>query len=271
MEISEFNNISKLADWVEYTILFEQQKISKSTFASYLMSASSDSVNSETIDSVWLELTFRQEFYGNNPPYQFVDEIIVSSINWIDFPSYMACLIFSLTGNPVRTVESGKLFEKISALALKDYLSGDVITFGHPSGITVQNICELSYENFTQELSPERKDAKLDVYGWKLFDSRNNKIIVLMQCSSGNNWRTKINECNWFAWKRYIDFALPPITSISIPKVLTTYEIREYCDGNLLFDRCRIYRFGQLINNNKELSKETFDWCIKRIEEIEQQ
>ena len=90
-----------------------------------------------------------------------------------------------------------------------------------------------------------------------------------MQCASGNNWRTKINECRWFAWKKYIDFALSPITSISIPQVLTSYEIREYCDGNLLFDRCRIYKFGKLFNKNTELSLETSDWCNRRIEEIE--
>jgi len=156
------SDLASMADWVELYAAVGKTAISKSEVCSAIgegkdpeleESSTNDVRQEHLVDDVWLELERRESLYGEDPPFIFEKRRIVSKIDWKHHPEYLMCLLLSILGNPntpiAPSTETGKLFERLSSEAIKNYLGGHTIIYGHPSKLKVQNIADQLYENTT--------------------------------------------------------------------------------------------------------------------------
>lgn len=271
-DIPDASDIGNVADWIELSVAYSQESISKSEVSSKIEGALADEPSDAFISSVWDELDLRMQLYGEYPPFICDSMEVIPNLVWEENPEYLMCLILSLTGNPSNPTPTGKLFEKISMEAVKNYLNGKAIVFGHPSPFTILQLSQLTKEKFKSELPANYNDRGLDVIAWKPFnDNRGNQVIVLMQCAGGHNWTSKTGDVVLRAWKeKYMTFGCTPVRGFSTVVVISDSDRFEEIsfEADLLFDRPRIY--CNTINFALEgtLRPDILNWCNDRIAEI---
>ncbi len=270
--ISNSASICDVADWVELFIAYFQVELSKSRLSSHIEESTGNEPDETFVDSIWQELEFRENLYGDQPPFRVDSRTVKSEIDWNNRPEYMACLIFSLVGNPTNSLRSGTLFERMTSEAMRNFLQGESIACGSSAAARVNEICRRTNEKFNCMPPRRRKDRNLDVVAWKSFgDSRASQLIILMQCKSGHDWKDKLKELNLTAWCRYIHFACPPIKGFSIPVIISNPEDLEEIsvDAGLIMDRVRIYRnFVSSSPADNTLRGDLVKWCDRRLREI---
>lgn len=274
-DIESPNDINHVADWVELYIAYSKESISKADLSSYIEGAHGIEPSEDLINSIWTELEERGRLYGENSPIKVDRRIVEPNFDWVDFPHYMAFLIYSLEGNPYVTSETtanagGKLFERLSLVAIKEYMNGEAVIYGFPKEQSIQEIAEnLLHERFNYTPPSYRKDRNLDIIAWKPFeDSRNSQIILLIQCASGRNWRSKLNELSLTAWSTYINFAAVPIRGFCAPISISDRErLRELSfDSGVFFDRTRLFKYSSKVPS--DLRQEALEWCNLRLKEM---
>mgnify|MGYP001241864959 CR=1 FL=1 len=273
-DISSPNDVTYVADWVEFHVAYEHESLSKAELSSSIEGAQGDEPSEDFISSVWNELEIRQILYGENSPFRVNGGIIEPILNWKDKPFYMAFLIYSLEGNPntpeTTAVDGGKLFEKICREAIEKYVGGKALIYGFPAEQTVQEIATAQLnEKFVFTPPGYRKDRNLDIFAWKPFgDNRSSQVVILVQCATGFNWKGKLNELNISAWTKYIHFSATPIKGFAAPVTVTNAQrIEEHStDGGIFFDRLRLFRL--LTSLPQELHNECIDWCTIRLKQI---
>jgi hypothetical protein len=271
-DIPDASNISSVADWIEFSITYENSSISKSAVSSKIEGGMGEEPNDTFLSSIWDELEVRMNLYGNPPPFICSSLEVTSTINWTSNPEYLMCLILALTGNSSDPTPSGKLFERISMEAAKHYIKGNAIIFGHPRLLSILEICQLTNERFKSELPSNYKDRGLDVIAWKPFDdNRGNQIIILMQCAGGYNWTSKTGDVILRTWKeKYMTFGCTPIRGFSTVVVISDRNRFEEIsfETDLLFDRPRIYRNTRQFELDITLRPAILDWCNNRLKVI---
>ena len=147
-----------------------------------------------------------------------------------------------------------RMFESVASTALQTYLGGDSFRFGFPREDPDQPI-KTALENLEQRtgdpLSPTYpvkatdKDLGLDVVGWKDFlDGRASKVLVYMQCATGENWHGKRGDLDTSPggiWNQLVAWTTPPIKAMAIPYVVPPGDQwKRSTPGLLLMDRLRI-------------------------------
>jgi len=270
-EIPDSTSPQTVADWVEFEICLNSYELAKSETSAYMEASFGYDLGDDRVDSVWLELERRITLYGDKPPFRVNGNVVECCIDWHAYPEYMACLIFSLVGNAVEPLESGKLFERISGVAMKHYLPGQSLLPGFPDHLSAKAIAESLNERFIREPLPTSKDRKLDLIAWKSFnDCRCSQIVVLIQCASGHDWKQKVAQPNVDAWCKYIQFGCRPIKGFALPLLLSDPEVFEdvSADGGLIIDRARIYRSIVASSPDESLKGDVRCWCNLRITDI---
>ncbi len=160
-------------------------------------------------------------------------------------------------GSTVDHHEPAILFERLVKTALASYLCGDAARFGvpHPdfSGDFTSRARALAVkiqERPVRDLSTvtaHQGDYGLDVIGWRSFDDRESKIVVLCQCGIGADFEGKVLPVE--RWKRVIDFACNPVTALAIPfqDFGSGPKVRSLTiDAGILLDRSRISKFANM-------------------------
>jgi hypothetical protein len=269
LDIPLDNSDSKdeVADWVELHAIFEENEVSKTEVNSAIEDWKGSEPEESFINDVWLELERREFLYGEKPPFTVASSVIVPKIKWEDNPEYLMCLLLSIFGNPEDTTATGKLFERLSGEAIKNYLGGHIIIYGHPSKQNVNDIAKALCERFNFQPSSNFKDRGLDVIGWKSFeDRRPSQVIVLFQCAAGHNWKSKLHELPIEAWCKYIAWGYDPIKGFSLPQIVSHEEFEE-CSfaAGVLMDRARIYRNTFNHDLGDELRDQIRTWCCNKI------
>lgn len=157
--------------------------------------------------------------------------------------------------------EGAKLFEDVCAHAVLTFLGGEknlaeAHVFGFPRRVNhtgfstaLDALCGNLKEGDgckNRPTTPEKKDANLDVVGWKSFrDQKKGRLIVFGQCATGNNWQSKRSELiqpgDWCSLWMKDRPAVLPIRAFFVPHHIDSKDWYETCvTGGLLFDRCRI-------------------------------
>ena len=256
---------SKIADWVEFYVTFPEEPISKSELRSHIEASKGSEIEEDFLDSVWMEMKRREQLYGTNPPFETQDEIIESKIRWEDKPEYMTCLILSIFGNNYKPTYTGKLFERITNEAIRNFVKGESLIYGYPGTPCLEDVAILLCERFISNPPYNVKDRGLDIISWKPFgDKRSNQIVILIQCAAGNNWRSKTGKLPIEAWRQYIHWACNPITGFSMPRIISKEDFHEIsldCHCGLLLDRARIYRNTASFTFHADLRDELEAWC----------
>lgn len=269
-----------MADWVELYAAVGEAAISKSEVCSAIeegkeLEPGESSINDvwqeSLVDDVWLELERRESLYGEDPPFIFEKRRIVPNIDWDAHPEYLVCLLLSILGNRENPTVTGKLFERLSSEAIKNYLGGRTIIYGHPSKQKVQNIADQLCERFISEPSSNFKDRGLDVIGWKPFgDERASQVVVLFQCAAGDNWKDKLLRMPLDAWcGDYIMWRCNPIRGFVLPHMVSRSEFWDCSrDAGIIIDRARIYRNTLYFTFEDGLRDQLRDWCCHTLSDL---
>ena len=254
-------NPLKLADWLElYAILSPDHNASRGDLESALRTAAfAECADDEEIElkvlEVFDELDQRDDATREAYPFNLTNPYIIQlkSEKWEDFPAYVFCLCLSYFGVPETNI-TPKLFERVSCLAARGYLSGEALGFGAPRidlpSVFSQAITEMCKHigegiGFRDQSTFRRQDDALDLVAWTEFADRHpSKLRMFGQCAAGRNWESKLGDlqpepfCDqWML----IPPILPPIKSFFMPHRIEQGKWESIArKGGILFDRCRI-------------------------------
>jgi len=276
MEIQEPDSQCSVADWVELEVAHSGCSLSKSRLSRELESSSSIEPEEQFISSVWRELDNRAKAYHKSP-FRVENREIIPNTEWKNKPDYMTCLIFSVFGGTEGLSKSSKLFERISAEAIKEYASCEARILGWPKNEhqtlkdQIDSFCKDVKEKFVEPPLSEKKDDTVDIVAWKPFgDNRCSQIVILAQCAAGRNWKTKRSSLRLERWKQYIHWACQPIKGFMVPRIISQREWYESSvDAGLLFDRVRIYNLLGDRKLQKNFKAELIEWCTKELERLD--
>jgi hypothetical protein len=247
-------------DWLELNLLRTGEGMSKS-----LISSLADGVSEEDIDSWIRELEFRNTLY-TNPYFKVEHNKITPLLIWSDIPEYYLCVYYSYFGAGDASIGT-KLFEKISAQSLKNFIEGEVYSLGFPEGkglnAYLDEFINCCYETRGIKANSDYKDDGVDVIGFKLFqDNRSANLYILLQCAAGIHWRTK-KKIELNRWTKYI-FWYPEciISSIATVDYVSQKDWeKQNSSFGMLIDRVRIYNTLYQKDIEQNLRYEVLAWA----------
>lgn len=252
-------------EWIELNLLKNNRPLSKSELTSI-------SGCDETDVDGWLtEIELRSRLL-TRPFYKVDNNRIIPNSSWTDIPEYFLCLYYSFNGANDRSGGT-KLFELISANALKSFINGEVYALGFPAGKGfneyLDEIAKICYEIRSLPADKDYNDDRVDVVGYKLFnDMRGANLYVLQQCAAGKHWTEKkmISLPRWTNYILWYPYNI--IQSISTVEYVGKKDWdKRTSDYGMLMDRVRIYNCLYSNTVDPELRKDVLDWCQKKIDE----
>lgn len=287
LELPDTKNVSDIADWVELSLSLGEDSFSKSKISSLIRDE--EDASDEFTSNVWRTLKERLDLYSNK--FFEVNGDLVQRNDAITSGRlvYQTCLLFSLYGGSSPGEEGGavpggpKLFERMSAEAVSNYIQGKVFVFGWPVlndvekdiGNRVKQVAQLMNERFVESPSEKYKDRGVDVIAWKNFkpgdNSRSSQLVMLAQCATGRNWGIKTGQLPRLAWRKYIHWTSPPCEGFIVPCVVEERSWQNTADdahGGIIFDRVRLVN---LLPNDVEevlLKNELEEWFSEQIGEF---
>lgn len=252
-------------EWLELNLLRTAEPISKSLIIGLAEGYFEEEEIEKVVDGWIRELVFRNSLYSNSF-YQINQNRIIPLKSWDEIPEYYLCVYYSYFGAKDATIGT-KLFEKISALSLKNFIGGETYSLGFPEGKALNDYLDdftiICHEKRGLKAHADYKDDGVDVIGFKLFDDkRSSNLYVLQQCAAGNNWRTK-NKIEINRWSHYILW-YPECIIFSIATVdfvsQREWEKRSSTYG-MLIDRIRIYNTLYQNDMLESLRNEVLEWA----------
>lgn len=282
-ELPDADDAQRVADWVELELALERESISKAWLTSIIEQSTGEQPSEPFLSDIWRVLGERARRYRHT---RFAIEAdLAFRIESPEPPEpYLACLLFSLYGMNNRRNDP-KLFERLIALCIKEYLGGKSYVFGWPPQddvpanieSRVKEVCSVTKEKFGEAPQHRYKDRGVDVISWKPFfentpEHRSNQIVILSQCAIGSDWRNKTSQIPLRAWGEYIHWATQPITAFAVPTVIHEdlwHDIST--EAGLLFDRIRIVNYMPLPFPDADLFDAISNWVGSEIEIARQQ
>lgn len=281
--VPRFEDQSELADWAELSCLFgDYPSVSRSEIAETLEAAGLSDPEAK-VEGIWTEIDRRHTLTPESHPVITARTRIERTADANDALAYAFQLLVSTHSfyletripntkwNPV-----AKLFETLTTAAMELYLRGRSLNVGapRPAGIPsrfgecLNYICDQLGELRGQirSYSSKTKDDDLDVLAWLPFgDRRPGQVIVLLQCASGGNWKSKAPDLfgKINIWQDYISFAVAPLTAFAFPFVcIEELEWRRLSRlGGVLLDRLRIASLCRFTALGDDLRKKLVRWC----------
>ena len=250
-------NAARVADWVELELCIDGASISRSKVASIVEQSTGAEPGEPFLSDVWRQLRQRKDRYAT--PFFEIRGNVAKSRDDIDAGAslvYKTCLFFSLFGASSRRRSDPKLFERLAAEAIREYVGGESFVFGWPVlpdveadiAIRVRQVAEATRERFVEAPAARYKDRGVDIITWKPFaepdaDKRRTcQFVLLSQCAAGHDWRGKTAELPFSSWTQYIHWASDPGVGFAVPCVIDDdlwHDTAREVEG-ILFDRIRL-------------------------------
>ena len=234
-----FDEIPVLADWVELCVI-QESSVSKSHVQDFIQDVgifvaedagdfveeselSENDYLSSIVDNIWLELMRRKTTIGNGYPFRISrNNPIETKENSGSNLSYSFLLLCDLgrrynleaiQWDPDSGSSNQRLFEHVVAASLRASLRGTTVRFGWPRepdwpvspSDRVKHLgalLQLDVEDLGGKVEPTHKDKGLDVVARLSFgDDGEGSIVLLAQCATGKNWKTKKGEPSLTDWQ----------------------------------------------------------------------
>lgn len=250
-------------EWLELNLLKNKKPLSKALICSL-------SGEEENVVDEWIGILESRLRLYKKPIYSISKNIITPNFSWEDIPEYFLCLYYSFNG--ANDYSGGtSLFEKISAQALRNFLSGEVFILGFPAGKSfneyLDDIGIVCCEERILQAHYSYKDDGVDVVGYKSFeDKRSSNLYVLLQCAAGKHWTAKkaIVMNRWLKYfKWYSDNLIQSISTVDY--VENDVWDKHSSTFGMLLDRLRIYNFLYEGTIDKSLRTDVEQWCNNKI------
>lgn len=282
-------------DWIEACALFGDGEVSGSDVVNTLRANEiykSQDFAWELVNNAFSTIRQRKRVLGDGYPLQVQDQTrIASDARWYDVAPYAFCLALSLSKAYPAWSQAfgqdfgpqGKLFEDLVAEAVAVTFNGwEVHQTGwsatEPNRIAeiVRNVAEIIGEA-TGEVrrwsTRYAKEAGLDLLCFRPFaDGRAGFPVMLFQCASGNDWRSKLHEPQIRIWTKIVSFTIDPQKALAMPFALDPEKFSYHANvvNGLLLDRDRLLIPGQA--NRDWISNDLRDrmrvWMRPRIEAL---
>ncbi|PHZ86722.1 hypothetical protein [Paremcibacter congregatus] len=318
--ISSKSSINDIADWIELKVLQSEFKRFRFSQLHRMQDDEGDAASSnyEKIDTEqeenildWIEeITKRSNSLGNSYPFILSRKEIrlkdlTAELNQGNY-AYLLCLFLShakdtdaIEGTQFLKLKNNdparELFQVISTIAASGYINGSSISFGWPRQDqsnfpdALKRLCLYTadgakFAKNPHAAAPKRvKDFEIDIVSWiPTNDNLPNKMFLVSQVASGENWTSKPLRNSILAKLTYwleSDFSSREniATGLFIPFCIepqngeTRAERLEYlCGGslgNLIFYRDRIpFYVDQVYRSNMNSKKEIL---IERVNDFE--
>jgi hypothetical protein len=286
-------DLDLFCDWLEASILFTDDTISKSDIVDILMESElyrSQDFAYEFVNDGWNELRRRRLLLADGCPFSVGAEL-KRAISWQDVPAHSFFVLVSCGkwytdwasqfGRDY--TEQGLLFEEITREAVQ-LIFNDWQT--HRTGWSaanadsldeiVQRVSGLLGEK-GKDLQPwttdYANDAGLDILLYHSFpDDRAGRTVYLIQCASGNNWTSKRKTPDLAIWNKIIEFTSPPLRALAIPFSLLDDEFRRSANivEGMLLDRYRLLWPGKRTSGwmSADLRNRVVAWLTPRIQAL---
>lgn len=282
----------KVADWLELTALVASDGSVSSGDLMSLLRTSSALATSGTeeedeiaafVTEVFIELDARSNLLGDHYPFDVAAPFLKKKQPYHPaFNAYCFCLCLSYIKDDASYTNKENprlLFEQLSALACKGYLAGEHFVFGtsrppapssKPGPAFIQRLKELviflnenSQPRFTK--ARHKQDARIDLVVKKSFpDRRPYQLVVMGQCATGKNWKTKTRDVQpvnfWNNWLMPAT-ASQLIPAFFVPHMIPDEEWEEHSrDAGLLFDRHRLAWWAASSAERSALDSQMAKW-----------
>ncbi|TIV73120.1 MAG: hypothetical protein E5V89_01820 [Mesorhizobium sp.] len=257
-------------DWIEACALFGEGEASGSDVVDILRENEIYETQGfawELVNDAFLAIRERKRVLGDGYPLRVqAGTRVVSDATWQDVAAYAFCLALSLSkaypnwshAFGVDFGPQGKLFEDLTAEAVAATFTGwEVHQTGwsatEPNLIAgiVRNVAERIGEatGEVRRWSAKRaKEAGLDLLCFRPFaDGRAGLPIMLFQCASGKDWRSKLHQPEIRVWTKIVSFTIEPQKALAMPFALNHDDFRYHANvvNGLLLDRDRLLTPGQ--------------------------
>ena len=284
-----------LCDWIEGSVLFDQEGISTTDVIDVLIEEGvyeSRDLASNIVSRAWNELKRRLRWIGSGSPFIFRRRKIQTIYSWKENPAYSFCVLLSMSkcydywSTKLDTGgygKQGQLFESLTKASMENqFLDWEVYQTGwsasNPvklSGVVNEISKRLGEEqgNIKPWENPDGNDAGLDLFCYRPFpDGRVGIPVYLVQCASGKNWFRKLHEPELSVWTKMILFAATPKKAFAIPFALLDDEFKERCNkvDGMLLDRYRLLAASTYNKDwvSDDLNAEIIDWVTPRMQTL---
>ena len=283
--------INELADFAEIECLRKGQ-VSRREVTAALGRLEDDIYEGDHIDDpleseledVFSELDQRKKFCNNCYPFLLDDTGQVLRLD-LDLDQKFVCLYIYLllstrlnmkTDRVHAGIDGTLLFEKISGEIAKNFLGdrSQSYVFGTSTPdadfeAKVNELCDKLKEgngfiNRNDSPATNIKDDTLDVVAWKAFkDKKPGQLIAFGQCKTGTTWKTHLKSLQpdefCMAWFKDLPSVLPIRMFFLCEALLRTRWYTTTLSAGILFDRCRIMDYSQIIPDDLSETIETWN------------
>lgn len=283
-QLPDGENAERVADWIELELCTGQASVSKAKVSSIIDQSTGSEPGEAFLSDVWRHLGDRKKRYATDF-YDLQGSVATSQISVSPGTILVleACLLFSLFGASSQHRSDPKLFERLTAEAIQEYVGGESFVFGWPvlSNVEVdiekrvRQVAAATFERFAEAPLKRYKDRGVDIITWKPFaepDStsrRTCQFVLLSQCAAGHDWKGKTTELPLGSWTQYIHWAADPGVSFAVPCIIGDdiwHDIAREVRG-ILFDRIRLMNLLPSGVSDAALSTDLQVWTAEQRDE----
>jgi hypothetical protein len=291
LSIAQHNSdLDVLCDWVEASLLLFDESLSPIEVVDVLMENHvyrEQDFARAMIEQVWAAIARRQNWLNASRVLRVDQSRLVRTLEWKEVPAHTFCLVVALrrcfkawsaTLGPNYVVQ-GQLFERVTEEALKQ--NGWTVFRTGWAGVAavpdfrdvVDRIANHLNEPATVgvDIPQDVKDQGLDLLCYRPFqDRRGGHHLCMVQCASGDNWRTKLKTPSSELWRELIRFSSPHPRAIAVPFAFpedATFRTTRLSADGVFLDRFRILEAGYagVGWESENLRTELVQWLEPRI------
>jgi len=240
--VNEHNvNLDVLCDWIEASIVFDDDELSKSYVTDILIEEQiyrNQDFAAERVSDAWAIVARRMDYLARPLGISVSGNRIIRKDEWDQFPAYAFCLalscveLYSELPSPwgENYVEQGSLFEELAEESLEQTLQGWTVkrvgwsSSNNPIPLSdeiqgiISDLNEKEGADAGLHLTTTTKDLGLDLLAYLSFGDQQPSIpILLVQCASGSNWTSKRHTPDMDLWKKVVCFNSEPVRGFVIP------------------------------------------------------
>jgi len=252
-----------LTDWLESVLLFQQDP--PPTMSAADIQAALEGINESDLEGSASDIqraVQARHLSIQAYPIQRTLTGYERTMAWTECLSYSFLLLASLHHHypklrppkySQRIHEAAELFERLSAIALGAYVSGEVERFAEIRrppvprffGEALMYLSECSGESVGAGLyvTGDEKDDGVDLLAWRPFpDRRPGQLMLFGQCAIGLDWNDKFGDLIENHWRGHMFWHVYPGKAFMVPFHHEEGELwRRSCGaGGIIFDRLRL-------------------------------
>ena len=290
-------DLNILTDWIEASVVFVDEQLSKSDVIDVLMEEQiyeSQSFAAEKIEVAWNVISLRMNYLDHPLGINVNGNRITRTDTWEIFPAYGFCLTLSCVSLYSHLPTSwengygiqGELFEELVLETFNQTLpkwtvkrigwsgTSNPISLVETLPTIISDLNETEGAEYNLHIDKTVKDMGLDLLAFYSFGDEQASIpVLLVQCASGRNWTSKRNTPDIDLWKKIISFNSQPVRAFAMPFAFAdTLEFRKEAAhvNGVFIDRYRLLKaFRQKdASVSNDLNKRLENWIRPRIDQL---